>query len=256
MLHEDNLLEPVTDKKCEILNSFIKEFKTQHPYLSSNQIAKKLDIPQSTLNRIENHATNPSLENVLNVLIATGNESRVAEILSVLFPQHKKKYDQIFSANLETPLLDKYSCECATSEETFLIIQLAFTRKGTTRQEIRERFGSFGLGKLEQLLKDQVLLEGNEGVITADCEKVNVSFGDLKKIIQMAIEKCYHSETGHLSYQTESVSQEGLDLIFQELKRTQVQIRKILYNPQYYGGERVFVGLVGDRLIKNEVDYN
>src|SRR3989339_1194405 len=97
MLYEENLLAPVTDKKCEILNSFIKKFKTQHPYLSSNQIAKKLNIPQSTLNRIENNTTNPSLENVLNVLIATGNENRVGEILSVLFPQHKKKYDQIFS---------------------------------------------------------------------------------------------------------------------------------------------------------------
>ena len=64
----------------------------QHPYLSSNQIAKKLNIPQSTLNRIENNATSPSLENVLNVLIATGNENKVAQILSLLFPQHEKKY--------------------------------------------------------------------------------------------------------------------------------------------------------------------
>jgi len=228
----------------------------QHPYLSSNQIAKKLNIPQSTLNRIENNATSPSLENVLNVLIATGNENKVAQILSLLFPQHKKKYDQIFSANLETPLLDRYSSECATSEETFLMIQLAFTRKGTTRFEIQERFGSFGIGKLEKLLQDRVLMERSDGVITANQEKVNVSFGDLKKIIQMAIEKCYQSETGHLSYQTESVSQEGLDLIFQELKRTQVQIRKILYNPQYYGGERVFIGLVSDRLLPNEMKDN
>ena len=256
MLYEENLLAPVTDKKCEILNSFIKKFKIQHPYLSSNQIAKKLNIPQSTLNRIENNTTNPSLENVLNVLIATGNENRVGEILSILFPQHKKKYDQIFSANAETPLLDKYACECATNEETFLIIQLAFTRKGTTVLEIKEKFGTFGVKKLEKLLQDQVLIENSDGVITADCEKVNVSFGDLKKILQMAILECYQSETGHLSYQTESVSQEGLDLIFQELKRTQVQIRKILYNPQYYGGERVFVGLVSDRLIKNTVDDN
>lgn len=243
-------------RKCEILNCFVREFKKRHPYLSSNQVAQRLDIPQSSLNRIENLATNPSLENVLNILVGTGNEGKISEILGKCFPSHKKRYEQIFSANIDTPMLDMVSSGFATNEETFLIVQMAFTRGGVTREQIQERFGSYGLERLESMVKNGVLVQDDDGIIHADHERVNVTFSDLKKIVCLAVEKCYEPESGHLSYQTEAVNDDGLKLIYRELKRTQVQIRKILYNAEYFGDNKIFVGMVADKMIKNIISDN
>lgn len=245
-----------SQRKCSILNSYITEYKAQHPNLSSNQIANRLGIPQASLNRIENRTTNPSLENVLNILIGTGNQESIARILEDVFPNQKEKFKQIFSTNLDTQFWDKKSTNFATKNETFLIMQSACTRNGITYDEVKERFGTYGIEQLNLLLDHKVLRKQANGSYGVDQEKINVTFSDLKKMLTLALEKCYCPEenSNHLSYQTESVNQEGLYLIFQELKRVQQNIKNILYNPKFFGKNKIFVGIVSDKIIKDDKD--
>jgi len=253
----DNLSE--SKRKCSVLKAFIGDFKAKHPNLSSNQIAQRLSIPQSSLNRIENETTNPSLENVLGVLAGTGNYHRIPEVLGEIFPNQKERFEKIFSANVDTPLLDDVSSRYATDPETFLLIQMGFTRTGISEFEVRERFGSWGLDKLKVLIESGVLIRRDDGLYCANEEKVNVTFSDLKKIVCLAIEKCFDPDLiaqgeSHLSYQTESVNEAGLHLIFEELKKAQVSIRRIMYNPIYYGDHKVFAAMVADKIVKNYND--
>lgn len=250
----DNLSE--SKRKCAVLKTFIGDFKAKHPNLSSNQIAQRLNIPQSSLNRIENESTNPSLENVLSVLAGTGNHHRIPEILGEIFPNHKERFEKIFSANADTSFLDDVSSRYATDPETFLLVQMGFTRSGLSEREVRERFGSWGLEKLQVLIESGVLVRREDGLLCANEEKVNVTFADLKKIVCLAIEKCFDPElidqgNSHLSYQTESVNEAGLQLILDELKKAQVNIRRIMYNPTYYGDHKVFASMVADQIVKN-----
>lgn len=259
-LHNKRVITSEESKRrCNILNTYISEFKGKHPYLSSNQIANKLGIPQSSLNRIENQTTNPSLENILNIMVGTGNRGKIPEVLNIIFPSQKEKFDLIFSQNKETPFLDEVSVGYATRDDTFLIMQMAFTRSGVTISEIREKFGHYGLDKLDLLMEEGILHKREDGTIGVNEEKANASFADLKKMLLMAIDKCYqpdsHDKAGaHLSYQTESVNSEGFRAILDELKTVQAKIRRILYNPQYYGDLKVFVGMVSDQIIKNKYD--
>lgn len=251
---DNNLTE--AKRKCAILKGYIEDFKSKHPNLSSNQIAQKLNIPQSSLNRIENETTNPSLENVLSVLVGTGNHNRIPEVLGEIFPNHRERFEKIFSANAETPFLDDVATRYATDPDTFLLVQMGFTRTGISELDVRERFGSWGLEKLQMLIESGVLVRREDGFLCANEEKVNVTFNDLKKIVCLAIEKCFEPEAidqgiSHLSYQTESVNDAGRQLILDELKRAQVNIRRIMYNPNYYGDHKVFAAMVADQIVKS-----
>lgn len=242
--------------KCKVLNTYIEEFKAKHPNLSSNQIAAKLDIPQASLNRIENCTTNPSLENILNIMVGTGNQDKIIDVLTRCYPSQKEKFNQIFSVNFDTPFLDNLSARYAIRDDTFLLMQMAFTRNGTTEEEVKEKFGTYGLQKLHLLLDEGVLVKREDNKIVVDIEKVKMSFSDSKRMMLLALEKLYdpYRDDNHLSYQTEAINDIGFDAIFTELKKAQGRIREIMYDPQYYGNIKVFVGMIADRIIRDVKD--
>lgn len=245
-------------RKCSILNRFIAEFKAKYPNLSSNQIASKLDVPQASLNRIENGVANPSLENILSIMVGTGNQDNIPEVLNSIYPTQQEKFKKIFISNSEVPFLDEISSNFATNEETFLMIQMAFTRTGITEEEIERTFGLYGVSKFKLLMDHGVLVRKDDGRIYGNQNKVRTTFNDAKKILGLAIEKCFDATSverkeNHLSYQTESVNKEGVKAILDELKDSSQRIKDILYNPEYYGDIRIFAGLVADRIVRDQV---
>ncbi len=243
---------------CQALRRRVKHYKKDHPALSSQQIAKRFKMSSSTLNRIENEdIRNPTIDQVLKVLRGTGEANDLLSFIEEYYPDISETYKKIYSHNLDNSRVDFELEKYFEDPDTFLIMVLAYTDKGTNFGEIEREVGAKGVRTLRHLIKKNILTV-NEGIIKGTDQKVKFSQETTKKVLLNTIESCSQSETinkmkNFLSIQTTGLSEEGARVITNILKKTYEEVDNVLKSEQYKGENKYFVGLVSDFLNYKEV---
>lgn len=255
-------LESVNSTSAKNTKNFaiecIRELKEKYPNFSSSQIAKTVGMSQSTFCRIENGMVNASVNSISALLTALGKTHKIADAIELTYPEFADSLKRNFSHNQETPIASGKHANYFNKSDFRKIILLASTRSGTTRAEVQEEFGRSGLKDLEELISETVLSE-IRGIIKVDEEKISYNQSSLRDALLDCIDSNYQVdkfglEENWLSFQTESVNKDkAMKLIREKLKTAYSEIKsEILYSPEYFGNDKVFIGMVADSLLNCE----
>lgn len=249
-----------TDFTVQMARDCIFELKERYPNYSSSQIAKEVGISQPTFNRIENGQVNPTFVTISKLLSATGKHYKITDVIKMAYPNHSENTQLDYSHNEETPFMGGDFAKFFSVSDYRNIILLSATRSGTTRNEIKNEYGTHGLKILDELLTNKVLNDV-QGIIKADDEKITFDQQILKDCTLDCINHNYDAQkfgTGQnwLSIQTESVNKEkAMALIITKLQRTYKEIKEeILYSPEYFGNDKIFISMVADSLLKESLN--
>jgi DNA-binding XRE family transcriptional regulator len=239
----------------DLARDCVRELKSKYPNYSSAQIAKTIGMSQPTFNRIENEQTNASLNSLSKLLSAAGKTHKIADAIEMANPSLAITLKENMSHNIDTPVLSGDFAKYFANSEYRNILLLALSRSGTTRDEVKSEYGNAGIKKLDEMIASTILNEVR-GIIKADDEKVSFDQDILRDTLVSCISEKYDTEKlglgeSWLSLQTESVNKDkAMTLIRSKLQATYKEIKEILYSPEYYGNDKVFIGMVADSLLK------
>lgn len=66
-------VQETLEKWESIASKCFSDLVEKYPNLSESQIAQKINIPRATFNRIKNEQKLPRIENIIKVIIGSGN---------------------------------------------------------------------------------------------------------------------------------------------------------------------------------------
>ena len=253
---ENNTTSYSTSNKL-LAQNCVRELKLKYSNYSSAQIAREIGMIQSTFCRIENGQSNPSLNSINKLLSALGQSHKMSDAIAYADPSLALTIKKNLSHNYETAIAGNQFAKFFSKYDYRKVLLLALTRSGTTRDEVQGEYGQSGIRKLDELLKAEILFN-SRGVIKAHEEKISFNQDILKDSLINCIEENYETEKfgkneNWLSFQTESVNKEkAMSLIRKKLQTAYKEIKdEILYSPEYYGNDKVFIGMVADSLLKD-----
>ena len=141
-----------------------------------------------------------------------------------------------------------------TSEDYFLILNLASTRSGTTRDEVSYTLGLVGVERLNHLTEKGLLIEDKNGRFFSSNQNYKLSFSDTKKRIAMNMKYYRVEEAGSihnwLSNQTESLNAEGLRALKKLNQKQFIERNDQIYtNPMYKGDIKHYTSCVSSTFL-------
>ena len=146
----------------EILGKCISDLKQRHPRLSDAQIADSIDIRRSTFNRIKNEGKFPRLDNLIKIVIGSGNSEILAEAIALLDEGLGKSLKSALSValNEKNQILTSSELEQLFEDRTlFVAYLLADMPNGTSKEQVVEVLGNSGLHSIAKLIKKEILKE-------------------------------------------------------------------------------------------------
>ncbi|WP_417337250.1 helix-turn-helix domain-containing protein [Halobacteriovorax marinus] len=232
----------------------IRTYKKEHPNLSGAQIARRFNMTSSSLNRIENGDVRvPTIDQVLKVLRGTGASGDILKYLDANYPSIAETYREVYDTRNTEFISQDLECHL-NDKDKFLIILLALTGDGTTREEVLCEFGRKGLSELEYLLEKGHLVE-EDGVIGKGPKSLTAGLETLSNVLTYSIQECYKPQNilkkeNVLLYRAIGV-RDGVvaKRITAILNDAQVQLQELLDDPSNLGNHKVFYGLVTDSLL-------
>jgi len=234
----------------------IRTYKKEHPNLSGAQIARRFNMTSSSLNRIENGDVRvPTIDQVLKVLRGTGASGDILKYLDANYPSIAETYREVYDTRNTEFISQDLECHL-NDKDKFLIILLALTGDGTTREEVLCEFGRKGLSELEYLLEKGHLVE-EDGVIGKNDKILNTSFETLKNLLSFSVSECFNSNgnqkrTNYIAYKAIGVKNDTIKKrISSILKDAQFQIDELLSDKENLGNEKIFIGSVVDNLLRS-----
>ena len=215
----------------------IRTYKKEHPSLSGAQMARRFGMPASSLNRIENEEVRvPTIDQVLKILRGTGATGDILKYLEANYPSIAETYREIYdSKNRE--LLPQGLEARLNDKDKFLIILLALSGDGTSREEILTEFGRKGLSELEILVNSGLLLE-EDGVIKCGDRNFTTSLQTMKRLLFFSVEECFKDDkalenVNYLQYGAVGVKNQDIaKKIRVILSDAQLKIDELLKNPK------------------------
>ena len=244
---------------CLDLKQLVQSFAAGYPNLSLPQISKKINVAYPTLNRIMNGSGNPSLSVVTNILVNTGNGKRLEDFMTRMEPEMARAFKNYFAHNHDTPVLDPKTSTLFANKDYLFILLLAFSKSGTSREEIRDEYGKSGINRLEELIEQNIVKE-TSGIIRGDVSRVTFNQKVMKEAVLHCIEESYDPTqfgkgTNWLSLQTESVNKEkAVPEIRRILQNAYTEIKNILYSDDYQGEDKIFVSMTADTITSKDND--
>ena len=242
-----------TSELCEDLSHRIRAYKKEHSNLSGPQIAKRFNMSNSSLNRIENcDVKMPAIDQIIKILRGTGAKGDLLKYLDEHYPIIAETYREAYYSKTNEFIdidLDFY----LNDKDKFIIILLALTDSGTTREEISREFGQSGLGELNFLVEKNLLVE-KEGVIGGNSDMLNVSPQTFKSLLANSTEKCFKidkikSGNNFLYYRAVRTNKEKvMKKIIRIMEDAEQEIKELLKDPSNYGNDDIFFGMVTDSL--------
>ena len=260
-LNNDELATLGGNNRGDFMRSCIGKLKERYPHLSSAQIAQKVGIGKSTINRIENGTANPGLNSLMKILSFMGANGKVSEVLKMASDVEQTKEE--ISHNADSIVLGDITKYLNNPDYKGVLLIIMASSKGSTREEIKHEHGARGIRFLSELVDLKVVTESPEGVLKVhsryyDGESVYATDQRTNKnSLLYCLKAKYDSEqfgTGNnwLSFQTDSINKtKAMKLIRSELKKAYINIDKIIRSNEFRGDDKIFIGLVTDSLTDN-----
>jgi hypothetical protein len=235
------------------MRELIREYKNTNPSASTRGLSREIEIPASSLSKIENLQKDPTLEEMLKILSGTGNLHRVNEILEEFSPELSRLFETKIAYGTKVEFhpveLDPFFSE----EVPCIIVLMAACEFGTTREEISNLYGVVGIQSLEKLLSDKILVENDDNAIKfKDATFRQLKPRELRNVLKHCLNSFYRENkygTGQnwISFFAQSVDKEKvvpkaraiLDKAFKD-------INKLMQDEANRGNDKLFLGMVMD----------
>ena len=245
-----------------LILSCVSKLKERYPHLSSSQIAKKVGIGRSTLNRIENGFANPGLNTLIKLLSFLGEHEKLSGVLE--FASDPKQIEEKISHNVDSVILGGLTKHLNHSDYRGILLLIMASAQGSTWREIEREYGRQGMRIVRELIEMEIVTESSgELKIHPHYYDGESTYATDQKTNQNSLLYCLKEKYDHekfgternwLSFQTDSVNKEkAMKLIRAELKKAYTNIDKIIRSEKFKGNDKIFVGLVTDTLTKEVV---
>ena len=236
----------------------VSKLKESHPRLSALALAKKLDIPNSTFDRISKKEVKaPSFNHALKIVQEVCGDQSVQDFIRKFYPNMMADFRRVYPGNTEVPFVDSNAEVFFQSPASFEIMMMATSRAGITEAQTLEEFGKKGLSILKELLEKGILKKEGEkiyidGTINARQETVHKLFQNL---IGLSYDPSHFGDNKDwLSIQYDSVN---FNVVAPQIREVYIKanqkIRELLKAPESKGDEVIWAGLAMDRLTKSKV---
>ena len=185
----------------KILSRCLKEVRGRHPNLNDVQLATKLGIPRATFNRIKNEQKIPRLDNIIKLVMATGNMEMLAEAMAISSPEIGDKIKEIFlitSAEEGKIWADSELESLLNDRDVFVCYLLADVPSGTTEAQLLKVLGDTGPKAMRILLDQGLVIQKDDRYFLKSEGTLVRSFGSIK----------HHLNTYARFYKTEHVGKE------------------------------------------------
>lgn len=185
----------------QILSKCINDLQGRYPRLKDAQIADRLDIPRATYNRIKNEQKLPRLDNLIKVVIGSGNTTILSEAIALLDKGLGNSLKSALSVALKEDQKNLADDELETlldNRDVFIAYLLTGLPNGTDKSQLVEVLGSSGLGAIKTLLNKNIATEKDSRYFMKSDGIIIRSFDSIK----------HHLSTYSRFYKTEHVGKE------------------------------------------------
>lgn len=239
------------------LNSCIMDLKAKYPGLHDSDIARKLEISNSTFGRIKNADTKvPLFDNAIKIVRMACDEKDVMKFVKVHYPEMADNLKSIYPENSEVQFIKVENEKYFEDPTTYEVMLLVTSNANASREKVLEEFGKKGLNILEKLIAQGAVAE-KDGVIGIQGD-INAGQSTVHKLLQNLVKLSYDLEAfsekdNWLTVQYEAVNaKEIMPVVRDILIKANKEIRKAFKDPRYKGDDVVWAGLVMDSLLKIE----
>ncbi len=249
-----NLNEDINQRKCIQVKNCIDSYLSKRPNLNLQNIEDKTTVAYTTLRRIHNLKGNPQPETVIRIFNALGEDELLYKYMNEFHQDIAKVMNMNFSHNQEYQFVEEKSRSYFTSEDYFLILNLASTNSGTTVEEVSHHLGAIGVERLNHLVSEGLIIADKSGRFIGANHNFKLSFAETKKRIKMSMKHYRIDEAGSIhnwmSFQTESINTDGLKAL-KKLNQKHFNERKdqIYNNPMYNGDIKHYTGSISSTFL-------
>ena len=240
------------------LHSCVKSLKKRHPKLSTTALAKMLDIPNSTFDRIyKQEVKTPSFGHAIKIIQQVCGQESVQDFIKKYYPQMIEDFTRAYPGNSHLPFIGHNAESFLQATYTYEMMMMATSHSGLTMEKAQEKFGSQGIATLNQLIKSGILQQNNDGKIHNNGKTINFCQSTVKKLVQNLLQNNYNIEkfgtnTNWLNVQYESVN---LEVVLPHIRHVYIkaaqQVREILNAPESKGDDVIWATAAVDTLEKN-----
>lgn len=231
------------EKNSDAAIKAITNYLNSHPRVNLQNVAIKTGVSYSSVSRIMKKTCCPTLDVTLKILLGLGEKERIADLINEV-DSDTGKLLQTYKCNQEYSFIDKNFESYFADEDYFLILNLAYTRAGTNREEIRDELGKKGVRKLDELIEKKLVTVKGEKVY-GQKDKFRLPLNITKDRIQLALKYYRVKEAGAphtwISFQTESIDKKGLEILKQINQEAFTKRKEMVFdNPERQGSIKVF----------------
>jgi hypothetical protein len=229
-------------------------YLSKRPNLNLQSVADKTTVPYTTLRRLIGLKGNPQPETVIKIFSSLGEDELLYKYMNEYHPDIAKVMNLNYSHNQEYKFVDEENRRYFTSEDYFLILNLASTKSGTTEDEVAYTLGMVGVERLNHLAEEGILIADKNGRYFGANHNFKLSFAETKKRVMMSMKHYRLDEAGSIhnwmSFQTESTNMEGLKAL-KKLNQKHFNERKdqIYNNPMYNGDIKHYTASVSSTFL-------
>ena len=233
---------------AKILRDYLEEEQKKNPFANETTLAKKMDIPPTTFNRLLNGYSKPSVNTALKLsqFIPELKKSLPEEVLQMLKATMNEEDFKSMGKALATFLSEKHF---------FLCWILAFSNKGITEEEIEDHFGKEGIRALKTLEQNGLLLQEEDSHYRVNTEGEYKGTGLSFKLIKthlIFLAKQYkpdNSKNNYIQYWVESLNEKGQQELLKVHHEFHKRVRKIMNNKNNRGNIPIFSIACSDSLL-------
>ena len=249
----DESTKEINVAKCRRIATCIESYMKKYPHIALTNVFERTSVPETTLRRILQFKGNPQPEAVVKILQRLGFERELYSYLNDFHPDIARLTIATNSHNSEYELMNEYDREYFISEDYFAIANMAYTSSGVTEREIADEFGKRGLERLLTLHEKGVVRKDEKGRYFGNIENYKFTLADGKKRIELALKYYRLNEAGNvnnwLSFQTESLSDEGLKGMKLLSQKHFNERKEFLENPIYRGENKFYSAAIASTFL-------
>lgn len=234
-----NFWEPIVDK-C------LRDLKARYPNFSEVQLSQKINIARSTLNRLANGKAKPKLDNIIKLIIGSGNKDTLRETLVSYDSEMAKHILSVLEAPLTVPgtktnfELEKF----LQDPDVFIVYLLTCMPKGTNKKQIINVLGNPGLEALPILENANLIYSEGDHYHSCDKAPLTRSFEGIRHHL-LSYAKFYKTahvgkKRNYIHSATSAMSLQGIEKLQTIHREYHKKILECLHSPENQGDIPMF----------------
>ncbi len=226
------------------LAQLVRDYLDGHKNRSLKRLSMRTGVAYATLRRILLQNTVPNMESILPLIQFICSKEQGVAFLKTHFSSFGIWLEEYFSGDQD--FADANMNHLIKDKENFVIISLAATDSGTTRENVHELLGVIGGQKINNLIDHGILVEEQGRLRTTKkefgCVDPDSVLAQIKNAAEIFNKDRLRSSTAMAGIQTDGVSEEGLKEIFKVMVDAEMKVSKI--RKKYRGNHTMFAGLI------------